>query len=167
MKYLVKQILDADVVIGHEIKQQVTAKHLPRGGNYIFVEGVDTAYPKIEIDEDGVMSIVEDTAPKQLKEAWVAMDQAIVDDAVPIFKTTNRESMLVFVDDFQLRIMVPEMFVAAGEAAEVNTTTYGEGEVLDTVEKVKGYYSEVLYDLLQKRRTKIGEYLQFKAGLGL
>ena len=59
-KYLVRLILDADVVVGYEIKSQTTAKHFPKKGGHIFVEGVDTKHPKIEIDENGNLSIIED-----------------------------------------------------------------------------------------------------------
>ena len=161
MKWLIKEIDGIWVP-----KSTTTTRHLPRGGEYKIIDGVETKYPKI-LDTNGVLSVIEDTAPKQLQDAWVKMDADIVADAAPVFGTANRESMLAFVDEFQMRIMVPEMFVGDSETAAITIGTYTVGDSLDTAVKIKGYYSEVLYDLLNKRKSKIITYLTTKATLGL
>ena len=82
MKYLVKQIFEEVVelvegvevitqtnnVLQYIIKNQTTASALPRGGSFIFVEGVATKYPKLQIDEVGNMSIIEDSILKSTSE---------------------------------------------------------------------------------------------------
>jgi len=162
MKWLLKKVND-----NWEICYRTDSKAKPRGGEYLLVEGASTKYPKLLTDENGLMTVIESNEPKQLAEAYVDMDEGIVADAAAIFGTSNRESLLAFVDDFQMRIMSPHLFLADEEFAQLNTASYGEGEPLDTVEKIKGYYEEVLYDLLQKRRAKMGTYVATKAGLGL
>ena len=126
--------------------------------------------PGVVEDDQGEVSLVEDQEDflaGELKKAWVEMDDGIIIDSAPIFKTTNRESMLAFVDDFQMRIMRPDMFISENEAAEFLTTSFAVGDLLDTEEKIKNYYSELLFDLLQKRRNRIGTFLIKKSDLGL
>lgn len=166
MKYLVKQIKDADVVVGYEVKQKTDAKHLPKGP-YIYVEGVDTKYPKIKIDIDGKLSIVEDTAPKELRKAFEEMDAGVVTESIPLLGTKNRETMIINILDMQFKVSMPELFVIDGLFAEVNSTSFGYGEPLDTPEKIKGYYSEVLYELSTRRKVKRDVFNAKKAELGL
>lgn len=167
-KYLVKLIKDADVVIGYEIKQKTDAKHKPRGlKDRIFVEGVDTKYPKVEISEDGTLSIIEDVNPKELKEAYETMDKEVADEAHKKIGTKNRESMLAFVDAFQLRVMLPEKYAPIGLLADVDIADFSIGDPLDTPDKIKDYYSEILFQLDIYRLGKIKDYLTIKATLGL
>ena len=167
MKYLVKQIKDASAVVGYQIKHKTSAKHLPRGGSHIFVEGVDTEYPKMEIDVEGNLSIVEDAGPKELKEAFKSMDAAVVAESAPLLGTANRETMIINILDMQFKVSCPEKFVLDGLFAEVDSTTYGIGEVLDTAEKIEDYYSQVLYELSSRRKDKRDIYKAKKLELGL
>jgi len=160
MRYLVKKTEN-----GYVVKHKTDAKHLPREGGWFFAEGPDTKYPKVGVSPEGVIEIVEDSAPMLIAEAWEEMDSGIVADSAPVFKTTNRESMLAFVDDYQLRIMVPEMFIGDGEVTEVITPSFGIGMPLDTAEKIKSYYAEVLYELLQKRRNRIRDFVIYRGEL--
>ena len=167
MKYLVKQIKDADVIVGYEVKQKTDAKHLPRGSNYILVEGVDTKYPKINIDIDGKLLIIEDTAPKELRKAFEEMDAGVVAESIPLLGTKNRETMIINILDMQFKVSMPELFVLDGLYAEVDSTSFGYGEPLDSAEKIKGYYSEVLYELSTRRKVKRDIFNAKKAELGL
>ena len=164
MKYLVKVLDDNQ----YEIKSKTDAKHKPRGGNYIFVEGVDTAYPLMQENEDGSLEIIEFEAPKLLKEAYAKMDSDIVTDGAAIFQTNNRESMLVGVDELQLRVMAADMFTNDGEVTAVITESFETiGTELLTAEDIKKYYAEVLYTMFKSRRQHIGVYLAKKAELGV
>ena len=165
-KYLVEQILDAGVVVGYKIKSKPSAKHLPRGNNHLFVEGVDTKYPKIEINEDGNLSIVEDLAPKQLKGAYVLMDNEVANEASLKVGTKNRESILASISAYQLRVMIPERYIDLGLIAEIEIGNFLISDPLDDAAKIKEYYTEVLFQLDAYRIGKIKDYLDLKASLG-
>ena len=168
-KYLVKQIFEGNTLTGYEVKHQTTSKNLPRGGKFIFVEGVDTKYPIVDISLiDGSLSIIEDTKPKDLQTAFDTMDSGIINDGKAVFKSSSRTTMLVSIDDYQLHIMVPEMFVNDGEVTEFVTSSFPTvGTALTISADIKTYYAEILYDLLQKRRSKLATYVATKTGLGL
>lgn len=168
-KYLVKQIFDSEIVTGYEIKQKTNARHLPRGGKHIFVEGVDTEYPKIDMNpESGSLSIIEDVKPKALKDAYKEMDDGIMQDGAAVFNSTSRTTMLASIDDFQLHVMAPELFTNDGEKTVIVTASFPSVKTpLNSEVDIKTYYSEVLYELLKKRRVKVKKYLDKKTELGL
>lgn len=78
MKYLVKKIFKTETVTidGEEItretgeldyykiKHKTNSRALPRGGKFLFIKGVDTKHPKIDTDEKGNLSIIEDVVAK-------------------------------------------------------------------------------------------------------
>ena len=67
MKYLVKQIFEEEI-LEYKVKQKTDGKHLPRGGGYIFVEGIETDYPKVITNADGNLEVVEDLTLKDQEE---------------------------------------------------------------------------------------------------
>lgn len=142
---------------------------LPRGIDGVCIEGLDIKreIASIALDEDDNPYIIENTDLKEVKNKWKEIDKGIEDDAYPVFKTRNRESMLAFVDSFQLRIMAPEKYASSGLLAEFNIGSFSVGDPLDTPEKVKEYYIELLVDLDTKRNQKIIDYLTLKASKGL
>jgi len=166
VKYLVKQIFNSGVLVGHEVKHQTTAKHLPRGGNYIFIEGVNTKFPKLDVDIDDNMSIIEDANKILLKEAYVQMDTDVASEASLKTGTANRESMLAFVSAYQLRMSIPEKYVDVGLLAEIEIAGFLIGDPLDDAIKIKVYYTEVLFYLDLHRMGKIKDYLNTKKSLG-
>lgn len=125
-KYLVKQIFDAGVVVGYEIKHQTTAMALPRGGNFIFVYGVDTAYPKIQIDTDSNMSIIEDTAPKAIKTAYDLMVEDVYNEMENVFGTRNDVSASAFASTYEAMLKRPLSYIdiELGLADEAAVTAY-------------------------------------------
>ena len=131
MRYLVKQILDGDVVIGHEIKHQTTSRALPRGGKFIYVEGVDTKYPKLETDKDGVMTIVEDTAPKQVKAAYDLMVKDVYAEMKSVFGTDNDVSASAFASTYEAMLKRPLSYVdpELGLIDEAAVTAYATAKI--------------------------------------
>ena len=152
------------VVINNEPKFRTDSKNVPRLKGAVLMDG-----PDLPVDEVSVVNgvVVANQAVQELKAEYKSMDDGVVLDAAPVFKTTNRESMLAFVDSYQLRIMVPEYFVSMGLLAEVTIGSFQVGDVLDTAEKVKDYHALILVDLDTKRNTRIGNYINKKTELGL
>ena len=70
MKRLVKIIRDENGDVSeYQIKQLTNAETKPRGGEYLLLDSDESIkYPKIEIDQDGNPSIVEDTVKKESEE---------------------------------------------------------------------------------------------------
>lgn len=153
----------------YEPKYKVDKPVPARGKEVIYLEGPDLPpnQVKIELDEDGNPSVVEFTEVKEVQAKYVEMDEGIIADSAPVFKTTNRESMLAFVDSFQLRIMAADLYVNDGLLADIAIGEFAIGDPLDTEEKIKSYYKQVLKDLDDKRNLKIADYLQYKAARGL
>ena len=182
MKYLVKVNYVYEDILNEETQEMESVKtseiesyspkyitdsrSLPRGGGFVFVEGVETKFPKVFKDEEDKLSIIEDEKPRQLKDAWATMDSDIASNSVPVFKTTNRESMLVFVDSFQLRILASEKYAPLGLKAELEVEGFSIDDELDTQEKIESYYKEVLFQLDMFRNQKIVDYLTLKDSLG-
>lgn len=181
MKWLVKVVRTYEDQVdeaGNDIKVEVgqpsyipllktSSLAKPRGIESILIDGVQDITPDEGVVEmvDGELYVSRNLAIAELKAEYKQMDDGIVLDAAPIFKTTNRESMLAFVDSFQLRIMLPEPFV--GERAQIEIGEFLVGDILDTPDKVKDYYGKILLDLDEKRNLRISEYLLRKQELGL
>lgn len=143
MKYLVKQIFEevseevdgrqvttvTSNILGYEIKHKTTAIALPRGGNFIFVEGVDTEYPLLHTDEDGELSIIEDEKPKLVKQAYQAMTKDVFDEMERVFNTKSAESASAFASTYEAMLKRPANYIDV----DLGLTTEEEVVVYATV----------------------------------
>ena len=102
-KYLVKQLRNAPIlvstdpdvfdygpVIGYEVLYKTNSQALPRGFNdHIFVEGVDTIAPKVDVDAiTGALSIIEDSVKVIVENAKTAGKHARK-DAIEVLTTVG------------------------------------------------------------------------------
>lgn len=181
MKYLVKVIYEEETidvngtdmivktgnVLDYVIKGSTDAMALPRGGEHIFINGVDTKFPTVVINqESGELEIIENENAKNLKSAYESMDTDIKKESALKIGTANIESLFAFVDAFQLRMMIPERYASLGLKVDIEIGDFLVGDNLDTADKVKSYYTEILFYLDIHRLGKISEYIQTKAALG-
>ena len=171
MKYLVKTEGGEDKVL-YSVSGNVSLKSDSENISYSTLNGpgnLKNPIVQVTVNEEGeeVKSIVDFNALTELQDGWKSMDTGVVDDAITVFKTKNRESILAFVSSYQLRILAPQKYSALGLVAEFTIGAFTVGDLLNTDEKVKDYYTEILVDLDTKRNTRIVEYLTLKASLGL
>lgn len=72
MKWLIEIIRDENGdIIDRKPKFRTDETAKPRGGEYIFVEDFETKYPLVDVDVDGNVSIIEDTAKKDFEEGLI------------------------------------------------------------------------------------------------
>ena len=181
-KYLVKKHFDEiksqdeignvtveRIFIGYEVLYSTDSKSLPRGGDYIFVYGEAKKYPIVvtSTNEEGIetLEVAENESLFNLDIAYEEMDKDIAFESAKKIGTYNRESMFAFVDAYQLRIIAAHKYLDFGLKAEINIASFSIGDKLDTEEKIKEYYTELLVHLDKFRTQKIVDYLTVKAGL--
>lgn len=158
-KIIYNRVFDSYVVM-----YQTSSAATPRGNEleeFIILDGPDTKYPIVDKNSDPLV-VIENAPAKTISDAWASMDSSIVTEAASVFSTTNRESMLAFVDSYQLRIIAASQYVSYGLQAHVNTASFTVGDALDTEQKIKDFYTEVLVALDKDRDAKIAAYLAVK-----
>jgi len=172
MKWIIKETKDEDgLVVSREIKGATNAAYHPYQ-DYILVNGPDSprGEVKIDVDDSGeadVVTVVEDLDKKAVKAQHSTMDTTIISDAAAVFGTTRLESLLAFTASYHLKMTAPEKYINQNLTALKSIGTFTQGDALDTADKIRDYYKEVLVELDIKRDTAIKDYLVLKASKGL
>lgn len=130
-KYLVEQIIEDGAIVDRVIRHKTNSSSLPRGGKFIFVEGVETNYPKLYTDSEGCMSIIEDEQPKAIKAAYDSMVSDIYDEMENVFSTRNDVSASAFASTYEAMVKRPANYIDGdlGLADEAAVTTYAEAKL--------------------------------------
>ena len=159
MKYLVKKIKDGGVVTGYEIKQRTSARHRPRGDRYILIDAPKYDNPKIEM-VDGEVTIVEDVDKGTKAELYKQMDSNIRLEAAKKMNTNKTDAQFAGMISALLRLVASDRYTGLGLIATETIGSFSAGEELDTEEKIKEFYKEMLVDMDIKRHMEIIKYLE-------
>ena len=121
MKYLVKKISDTN----YKVLYITDAKHRPRGGEYLFIEAPKFEFPKVSIDQNGKLSIVEDTTIKTKKDKQRKFKKDIALMKKRLDFGVELSAMILFLADSRLNTIAKKKKVLQLYSELINTLNLG------------------------------------------
>ena len=131
--------------LGYEILLR-TDSGIPRGTHlghdFILLDGADTKHPEINIDSDGIVTVIESVIVKSINDEYDTMNKDVYTEVYQKFETQNPDSVTADALTSSLMVEDPTFFV--GIVAERDAgAEIKKGDTLNTNEKVLLYAAEL------------------------
>lgn len=163
INYICKKIFNEDGdIIDYRIEGNTENRQLP-SNQYRILEGPKTKHPMASFDGDKWV-VIEDPSARTFVDAKESLTSGIQSDVGALVKSNSDTGILSDVIEIHYSITDAAFISTQGHLAEKDTTSFNTGDTLDTEQKVKDYYTEVLREIYLLRKTR---WSTFRNAIGI